>query len=107
VLGRHFSPRPNTVGLAQRPNQRCARALGVVTARWPRAWRRGFTGGLGVARPVWTPRGSDGGCVGQGGVMGFSPETASGSGVAKTARRGGEGPVAGEGIDECHTLVLL
>jgi hypothetical protein len=39
--------------------------------------------------------------------MGFSPETASGGGVAKTARRGSEAPVAGEGIDECHTLALL
>jgi hypothetical protein len=49
----------------------------------------GFTGGLGVARPVGTPRGTDDGCTGQGGVAGFSPEMADSSGVEKMARRGG------------------
>jgi hypothetical protein len=64
VLGWHFSPRPDTVGLAQQHI------------------------GLGVARPVGTPRGSDGDCVGQGGAARFSPEKAGGGGMEKTTRRG-------------------
>jgi hypothetical protein len=52
-------------------------------------WRHGLAGGLGVARPVGTLRGSDGGCAEQGGAAGFSPETASSGGVEKTVRREG------------------
>jgi hypothetical protein len=48
-----------------------------VTSRW--RGRRGFTGGLVVARSAGTPRGSDDGCVGQGGAVGFSSETTGGS----------------------------
>jgi hypothetical protein len=46
-------------------------------------------GGLGVALPAGTPRGSDDGCAGQGGVAGFSSETAGGGGAEKMVRRGG------------------
>jgi hypothetical protein len=49
----------------------------------------GFAGGLGVARPVGTPRGSDGGCAGQAGAAGFSPERADDDGVEKMAQHGG------------------
>jgi hypothetical protein len=89
VLGRHFSPRLGTVGLAQ-----SALAMRTV-ARW--CGRRGFVGGLGVARPVETPWGSDDGCTGQVGATGFSPETAGGGGAEKMARRDGGLPVAGGG----------
>jgi hypothetical protein len=79
-------------------------ALCARSARSPRGGhargQRGFTGGLGVARPAGTPRGSDGGCAEQGGAVGFSPETVGGGGAEKTARRGGGAPVAGEGVDE-------
>jgi hypothetical protein len=46
------------------------------------------TSGQGVACPVGTPRGSGGGCAGQGGAAGFSPEMASGGAVEKMVRRG-------------------
>jgi hypothetical protein len=81
---------------AQRPNRPmlagAAHVPGVVTVRWPRTqWRgrRGLAGGLGVALPSGTPRGSDDGCAGQGGVAGFSSETAGGGGAEKMVRRGG------------------
>jgi hypothetical protein len=48
-----------------------ARALNATTCaatRW--CGRRGFTGGLGLAHPVGTPRGSDSGGAGQGGASG-------------------------------------
>jgi hypothetical protein len=48
----------------------------VCSARW-----RGQpepAGGQGVAQPAGTPRGGDNGCAGQGGAVGFSPETAGG-----------------------------
>jgi hypothetical protein len=64
--------------------------------------RHGVADGLGVARPMGTPRGSDGGCIGQGEVAGFSPETADGGGVEKMVRCGGA-PVAGEGVDESYS----
>jgi hypothetical protein len=79
----------------------------VVATRVAPRWRgrHGFTGGLGVAHPVGTPRGSDGGCVGQGEAAGFSPETASSGGRRKRPsaaafRGGGRALVAGEGVDE-------
>jgi hypothetical protein len=80
-----------------------ARAPDAVTARWPCTRRRGQCGladSLGVARPVGTPRGSNDGCVGQGGAEGFSPETTSGGGVEKMVCRGSRALVAGEGVDE-------
>jgi hypothetical protein len=58
-----------------------------MAARWRN--RLGLTGGQGVARPVGTPWGSDGGCVGQGGGVGFSSETAGGGGAKKTVQRNG------------------
>jgi hypothetical protein len=73
-------------------SRRCMCALGAVTMWWPRArWRgrRSFVGGLGVACPVGTLRRSDGGCTGQGGAAGFSPETTGGGGAKKMARRSG------------------
>jgi hypothetical protein len=57
-----------------------------VTARWH--GRRGFAGGLGVARPMGTPWGSDDGCAGQGGAAGLSPERTDGGGAEKTSQRG-------------------
>jgi hypothetical protein len=100
VLGRHFSPRPGTIGLAQQhsgladPRQPALRACArhsqravatCAAAQWHD--RRGFAGGLGVAPPVGTPRGSDGGCAGQGGVVGFSPKTVGGGGGAEKMTR--------------------
>jgi hypothetical protein len=52
--------------------------------QWPK-----LTGGHGVARPGRTPQGSDGGCTGQGGAAGFSPETAGGGGAEKRVRHDG------------------
>jgi hypothetical protein len=95
-VGSTFQPEVGTVGLAQL----CA--LGMITTQGPRArWRGwcGFTGGLGIVRPGGTPRGSDSGCAGQGGVAGFSPETAGSGGAEKMARCGGGAPVAVEGVD--------
>jgi hypothetical protein len=51
--------------------------------------QRDLSGGLGAACPVGSPPESDGSCAGQGGTVGFSPETADGSGAEKTVQRGG------------------
>jgi hypothetical protein len=88
----------NTVIQLTHAGWRKARALGAVTAQWPRArWlgRPVLTGGQGVALPAETPRGSDGGCVRQGGAVGFLPETVGSDGAEKRVRRDGRAPVAG------------
>jgi hypothetical protein len=54
-------------------------------------------------RPVGTPWGSDGGWVGQGGAVGFSPETAGGGGAEKMTQRGDRAPVDGEGVDKSYS----
>jgi hypothetical protein len=71
-------------------------------AAWWRS-RCGFTGGLGIVRPVGTPWGSDGGWVGQGGAVGFSPEMAGGGGAKKMTQRGDRAPVDGEGVDKSYS----
>jgi hypothetical protein len=73
-------------------------------AAWWRG-RRGFTGGLGIARPVGTSWGTDGDCVEQGGAAGLSPKTAGAVGWRKrpgaAAFQGSGGAlVAAEGVDE-------
>jgi hypothetical protein len=74
--------------VAQRPSQ----PTPADTACARSARRRGqhsFADGLGVERSRRTPRRSNGGCAGQGGAVGFSPETAGGGGAEKTDRCGG------------------
>jgi hypothetical protein len=103
VLGWHFCPRPSTIGRAQwlcGPTDPCQPALHARSAWSPRG---GAASDLGVARLARTPWGSDGDCVGQGGVAGFSPETVGSGGAEKTARRNGGAPVAGEGVDESYS----
>jgi hypothetical protein len=56
----------------------------LTTAQWRD--RPGLAGGQGVARLAGTPRESNNGCTGQGGVVGFSPKTAGGGGVEKRVR---------------------
>jgi hypothetical protein len=67
--------------------------------------QRDLSGGLGAACPVGSPPESDGSCARQGGTVGFSPETADGSGAEETVQRGGGGAlVAGECVDEVLQL---
>jgi hypothetical protein len=75
---------PGPVAQPAHASRHYACVLGAVTAWWPRArqhGQRGFTGGLSVAQPAGSPRGSDGGCTRQGGAVGFSPEMAGGGGA--------------------------
>jgi hypothetical protein len=62
-----------------------------VATRAAALWhgRCGFAGGLGVARPTGTLRGTHGGCARQGGAAGFSLEMADGGGAEEMARRNG------------------
>jgi hypothetical protein len=87
VQGRLSIPRPSTVGLAQWLNGPASPhhpALRACSMRWH--GRPGLAHGQGVAQPVGTPQGSDGGCAGHGGAVGFSPKIADGGWVEKRVR---------------------